>query len=97
MICDWKTNQECLFLRESSIKIDVFRVRREKRSEEKTIKNKSLQELKNESFWPPEEVPDRLSYPPSVDLSNTTWAHRELIIELARNTCGSHGTKATIK
>ena len=32
---------------------------------------------------------------PSMDLSNITFAKRELINQLSRNACGSHGTKAT--
>ena len=33
----------------------------------------------------------------SVDLSNTMWAQRELINQLAGNACGRHKTKTTIK
>ena len=33
----------------------------------------------------------------SVELSNITWALRELINQLSGNACGSYGTKATIK
>ena len=32
-ICDWLANRECLFSREASIKIDVFKVRWEKISD----------------------------------------------------------------
>ena len=41
MICDWLANQECLFPGESSIKVDVLRVKREKRSDVHT-KNKRI-------------------------------------------------------
>ncbi len=36
-------------------------------------------------------------YPPSVDLSNTTWAQRGLISKLRGYTCGGHGMKVIIK
>ena len=42
------------------------------------------------------EVSDRLFYSPSVYLSKTMWAWRELINKLAGNAC-SHKTKATIE
>ena len=50
MICDWLANRECLFPGEFSVKIDVFRVRCEKRSDihtkDKRQRKRSLQELK---------------------------------------------------
>ena len=39
------------------------------------------------------KVFDRLCHPSSVDLSNTAWTQKELIKQLARNACGSRGTK----
>ena len=45
----------------------------------------------------PSEVPNRLYHLSSVDLTNTTWAQKDLINQQAGNAYGSHGTKATIK
>ena len=53
----------------------------------------SCQHLGKLLQWLSEEVLDRLCHLSSVDLSNT----RELMNQLARNTCSSHRTKATIK
>ena len=43
------------------------------------------------------EVPNRLSHPPSVDLSNITRAQRKLIKQPAGNAWSSHATEVTIK
>ena len=45
MICDWLDNREYLFREESSIKVDVFRVRWEKRSDVHTKDKKIRREI----------------------------------------------------
>ena len=47
MIIDWLANRDCLFPGESSVKIDVFRVRGEKRSDVHTEDKRIRKELKS--------------------------------------------------
>ena len=45
MICDWLANWECLFPGESFIKIEAFRVRKEKISDDHTTDRRIRKEI----------------------------------------------------
>ena len=86
MICDWLAYRECTLPGKSSMKIDVFRVRWEKRSDvhtkDKRIKN---------------EIPPRIKASPAkASLSEKLNKIEKLLQSNTSIVCHSNTTKATI-
>ena len=103
MICNWLANWECLFPRESSIKVNIFRVKREKRSDVHTINRRIRQEispktkvsLAKASFSKKLSNIERLHLPAHLCLSKTTKSDNIYILSLFNNYLLKHNGVTT--